>query len=118
MPINVSEAIDSDTAEKILVERTLPGAYVDGHYVSGAKSTFKTLASVQQPTPKQLQMLTENERDMDLKLFIPLRLVNTASDRDGTPSDVITYKGIKYTIIKSGDWISYGYSWVIGARVQ
>lgn len=71
MPINVSEALDSDTAERIIVERdTGTGVYVDGIYVNAPIRTFKTLASVQQPTPKQLETLPQGERDKNPMLFI------------------------------------------------
>ena len=69
MVINVSEALDSDTAQIVTVERTSAGAYVDGIYQKGSTSTFKTLASVQQPTPKQLDILPEGEKSKDVKLF-------------------------------------------------
>ena len=47
MPINVSEALDTDTAEIITVNRTT-GGYVDGVYQENVSATFKTIASMQQ----------------------------------------------------------------------
>lgn len=117
MPINVSQAICSSTAEKILVERNAPGGYVDGIYVPGATSSFFTLASVQQPSPKQLQVLPEGERDKDLMLFISKKKINTVSDRDSTEADVILRKGIRYKVIHSADWDAFGHTIVMGERI-
>lgn len=116
MPIQVSEAIDSDTAEKISVER-YSGSFVDGNYVkSGKPIRFNTLASVQQPTPKEIQNLPEGERDKDIKKFISLKPVRTSSDRDSTLPDIVIYKSVKYKIIMSGNWDSYGHTTAFGTR--
>ncbi len=116
MPINVSEALDIDTGEIIVVERKT-GGYVDGIYVDSIASTFKTLASVQQPTPAQLQTLPEGERDSNPRLFISKKALKTVSDRDNTPADIVTYKGDKFKIISVGNWSAYGYSMAFGVRV-
>lgn len=110
MPINVSEAIDSDTAEKITVERTAPGGYVDGLYVAGATSTFKALASVQQPTPRDLETLPEGERVKNPKMFICTKKLQTASEDDSTLADVLIVKGVRFKVIQLGDWLSYGHN--------
>ena len=57
MPINVKEAIDSDTAVLVTIEDKDGGGYVDGIFVSASPTSRKALASVQQPTPKQLDFL-------------------------------------------------------------
>ncbi len=118
MPINVSEAIDTDTAEIITVER-LTGSYVDGIYVKATTPIkFKTLASVQQPTTKDLIRLPEGQRDMDVRKFISLKPLLTASDRDGDPADIALYKSKRYEITVSGDWESYGHTTSMGVRVK
>lgn len=117
MPINVSEALDADTAEILTVKRQT-GTYVDGLYVKGAETTFKTLASAQQPTPKELKSLAEGERDKDIRKFISKKPVRTASDRDGLIADRIVYKGNDYKIIAVSDWDVYGQTTSFGARDQ
>lgn len=116
MPINVSEALDSDTAEIVTVIRTSNGGYVDGIYVKGTESTFKTICSVQQPSPQELQNLPEGERDRDIRKFITKKLVRTASDRDGLIADKVRYRGVDYKIISAGDWDAYGHTTSFGAR--
>lgn len=118
MPINVSEALDIDTAEIVTVQRTSGGGYVDGIYQKGIVSTFKTVCSVQQPTPDELQNLPEGERNKDIRKFISKKPVRTASDRDGLIADVVRYKGFDYKIISVGDWDSYGHTTSFGARDQ
>ena len=118
MTINVSEALDSDTAEVVTVTRTSSGSYVNGLYVAGSTSTFRTLASVQQPTPKDLQNLSEGERDMNPRLFISKKPLQTVSDRDNTIADTVTFKGKTFKIIKVGDWESFGHTDAFGVRVK
>lgn len=118
MPVNVSEALDTDTAEIVTVERTSGGGYVDGLYQKGTTSTFKTICSVQQPSPDELQNLPEGERDKDIRKFISKKPVRTASDRDGLIADVVLYKGVRYKVISAGDWDAYGHTTSFGARDQ
>lgn len=114
--INVSEALDSDTSEIVTVIRKAVGAYIDGIYVEGSLSTFRTICSVQQPTPKELLNLPEGERDKDIRKFISKRPIRATSDRDGTTSDIISYKGLTFKVIQAGDWNAYGYTECYGAR--
>lgn len=116
MPIQVSEAIDLDTGVVVTLENTTGGAYVDGKYVPGGTTITKSLASVQQPTPEQLQFLEGGERNKEMKSFYLLKRVNTGSD-DQT-SSVITHRGKRYKVIFVGDWEDYGYFFAIGAREQ
>ena len=118
MPVNVSEALDTDTAEIVTVERTSGGAYVDGLYQKGTISTFKTICSVQQPSPDELQNLPEGERDKDVRKFISKKPLFTTKDRDGTIADTVLYKGFRYKLISSGDWNAYGHTTSFGARDQ
>lgn len=118
MPINVSEALDVDTSEIVTVERSSGGSYVNGIYQKGATATFKTVCSVQQPSPDELQNLPEGERDKDIRKFISKKSVRTASDRDGLIADTIIYKGVRYKLISAGDWNAYGHTTSFGARDQ
>jgi len=119
MVINVSEALDTDTAEIITVERDNgTGEYIDGLYVKGGKTTFKTLASVQQPTPRQLETLPEGDRDKNTRLFISKKPLRTTSDRDGFIADVVIHKGQRFKLIDTGDWSSYGHTKAFGVREQ
>jgi hypothetical protein len=118
MPINVSEALDIDTAEVVTVIRTTSGSYVDGLYVKGTESTFKALASVQQPTPDQVMLLPEGERNDNNKLFICNKRVYGTEDRDANISDMILYKSKRYKVVQPKDWTAYGHSTVVGVQIQ
>lgn len=117
MPINVSEALDSDTAELITVKRTAAGGYVNGLYVKGAETTFKALASVQQPTAQDLKLLPEGERNRDVRKFISNKPVRTTNDLDDLIADVIVYKSMNFKLINVEDWNAYGHTTVFGVRV-
>ena len=117
MPINVGEALDSDTAVSITVERRSGGDYIDGIYAEGSIRIFKTLCSPQQPSPQDLQTLPEGERDKDLFKFITNKLLRTGSDRDTTQADVLIFKGNRFKIIAVGDWDTFGQTTSIGAKL-
>lgn len=116
MPINVSEALDSDTCIKVQVERTTPGNYVDGIYVSGTTSIFNTLVSPQQPSPKQLEVLPEGERDKDVMLFISKRPLRTVDNDKGTPPDVVLFNNHRYKIIQLAEWSTFGHTPAYGVK--
>jgi hypothetical protein len=118
MPVNVSEALDIDTSEIVTVIRTSGGWYIGGIYQKGIQSTFKTVCSVQQPTPEELQNLPEGERNKDVRKFISKKPIRTTSDRDGVIADLVRYKGFNYKIISAGNWDSYGHTIAFGARDQ
>ncbi len=115
--VQVGEALDSDTAEIVTVERAGAGAYADGVYQAGAITTSKTLCSVQHPTPDDLQTLPEGERRQVVLKFISRQLIATGDDDAGTVSDVVLYGGERYKIIQSSDWTAHGYCRSFGVRV-
>jgi hypothetical protein len=116
MPINVSEALDSDTGEIITVIRYSSSGFVDGIYVESSPITFKTLASVQQATAQETIMLPEGERNKDIRKFISKKPLYSSNDKDEIPSDTVIYKGKEYKIISPSDWDSYGHTTAFGAR--
>jgi hypothetical protein len=117
MTINVSEALDSDTSGIIRVERSdNTGAYVDGIYIFGATTIFKTVCSVQPATDEELQALPSGERNKDVRKFISKKALRTGQDRDNGVADIAIYNSIRFKIIKLGDWSAYGHTTAFGAR--
>lgn len=116
MPINVSEAIDSDTAEIITVTRYTGGSRINGIWQPGTPSQFKTLASAQPASADDLQNMPEGERDKVIFKFISKKPIRTVQDRDGEEADEITFKGSDWRVIKGGDWSSYGHNTVFAAK--
>jgi len=116
MPINVAEALDSDTAEVITVERRTGGSRVNKKWVPGSPTLFKTLASAQPATSDDLQILEEGERDKVIFKFISKKPLFTTKDREGTEADVIIHKGDRWRVVSGGDWSSYGHNTVLAAK--
>lgn len=117
MPVNVSEALDSDTAIIVTIERQ-SGEYVDGLWVDETPIVFKTLCSPQPSTAKERQILPEGDRDKDIFKFITKKPLRGVSDRDGLSADVVIFKGNRYTILSPADWDLYGHTTSLGARIQ
>lgn len=119
MPINVSEALDSDTCLTLTVERSGgPVVYVDGIATTPAPTTFKSLMSPQQPTAQQLEMLPGGERDKNIMLFISKRMVRGGDDDNGIDPDVIIFKGDRYKVIQVADWSTFGQTHAYAAKVR
>lgn len=110
MTINVSEALDSDTAVKIVVLRSSEGAYVSGIWQEPQKTSFKALASPQQPDAEELMRLPEGQRDRDVRLFICNKKLRTVDDLAGYKADVLVFQGIKYEALKVADWSVFGHT--------
>lgn len=116
--INVSAALCSDLSELVMVYRHGPATFINGIYVEGAETQSRAIASVQQPTAKELQNLPEGERSVDIRKFICNKRLYTTSDLDGTVADEVAYQGNRYKIIKAEDWSIYGHTTAFGARVK
>ena len=117
MVINVSEALDADTSEIITVERNTR-TFNNGIAIPGIPTTFKTVASVQQPTPEDLQFLPEGERTKDLRKFISKKPLFSAREGADGIADILIYKGVRFKVVTLADWNSYGHSTAFGAREQ
>lgn len=119
MPINVSEAIDFDTAERISVFRyTGGGLDDDGIWQKGVATEIKTIASVQQPSGKDLQRLPQGQRARNIKKFICKTRLLTVDDIDQIQADEIVYVGKRYEVIYAENWNAYGHTTALAARVK
>tara|TARA_R110000744_G_scaffold111795_1_gene209985 strand:- start:874 stop:1221 length:348 start_codon:yes stop_codon:yes gene_type:complete len=115
MAIQVSEALDLDTAVLVSLENASGGSYVEGIYVPGATVLDRALASVQQPSPKELEFLEGGERGKDLKSFyLNKEVITSQGDKVAT---VITHRSKRYKVVFVGDWEDYGYFFAIGAKI-
>lgn len=116
MPIQVTEALDFDTSVIVQLEDSSGGKYIEGIYVPGIPAIRKALASVQQPSPEQLNFLEGGERTKDLKAFyLNKKVVASKGDKIAT---VIIHRSKRYKVIFIGDWEDYGYFFAIGANEQ
>lgn len=118
MTINVSEAIDQDTGELVLVERTSGSGFENGIWVKGDAATFMAAMSVQAASAEELEDLPEGARDKDPRKFISKVLLRTVSDSAGTDADVVVYRGSRFKIIAVKDWIVYGHNKAFGVKEQ
>lgn len=123
MPINVSDAIDSDTGVMATLLDHNSGGYVDGISGKGAQTTRKAIISFQQPTPKQLQFLKDGERTSDMKAMYINKEVFLSSPEtitgagDAVAATEVIHRGRTYKIVFAGDWNDYGFMFAIGARL-
>lgn len=119
MPLNVNDAIDTDTGEKIIILRkTTDGFYKKGIWQNGREKRIKALASVQQPTKQQIELFTGLERDKDMKTFYVNKYVRASSEFDEHEADQILWKDRVYRAMHVGEWESYGYNIIVGVRIK
>lgn len=116
MPINVKQAIDMSTGERIIIQRKTGGRFDDGLYLEGRIKNIKAIASQQVATPEQIQLMTGLERVKDIKAFYVNKPIIASDHYDNEEADKIVWKGKTYKTMKSKDWESYGYNLVLGAR--
>lgn len=118
MPLNVRDAIDTDTGERIILNRKTAGFFDNGIWKDGIRKKIKALASVQQPTKQQIELFTGLERDKDMKTFYVNKFVQASSEFDDTEADEIIWKGRVYRAMHLGEWESFGYNIVLGVRIK
>lgn len=118
MPINVGQAIDANTGEKIYALRKTKGYYDDeGTWVEGKTTKIKMFASVQVPTKEELALFTGLERVKDTKMFWVKKNVKTVMSFEDEDADILVWDEKQYKAMGLGDWKSYGYQKVLGAKL-
>ncbi len=110
--INVSEALDSDTAQFLTVNR-YKSTLVNGQFQIQLVKTFKTFGSAQ-PLSNPVSVLPEGVNSMEVFEFITKELIRAPDSNTNTPADVVVFKGNFYRIFRPGDWVDYGYSSAYG----
>lgn len=99
----MSNISDFQNAE-LIINRPGPGEYTDGRFVKGQVLTFKAIASVQQATPKEINMLPEGRRNKEMKVvFTESELIPT-DETAQTSGDFFEYKGKTYEVHKVEEW--------------
>ncbi len=85
--------------ESITVKRKAAGAYVNGHYVTGAESNYSALASVQPLSGEEILQLPEADRKREsLKMFTPSEI---------KVNDTVTRAGRNYEVQKVMDFSAH-----------
>lgn len=116
MAIDVSDAIDIDTADITSFVRQTSGEYVAGLYVKGAETLMSALISVQKPDKTELSLLPEGERAKDPKKFISSVELLTGDDKTNQLPDLVIYRGGRYKIIRTADWMPNNMFKAFGVR--
>ena len=82
------------------VLREASGAYVDGKYVSGARSVVSTRASGQPTVSRQdMEALPEGRHLSDLAKFYTDDLLNITADGENVQPDIIVHEGYGYELV-------------------
>lgn len=81
------------------VTRTAQGARVDGHYASGAATTFPIVANVQDVTGELLKDLPEGMRAEETRVVFTITELRSLADT--TEPDVITIDGYLWRVVRA-----------------
>lgn len=113
MPITVFGAINSQNAEPIHLYKRDTGRYEDGLWIDGKVKIVRAMASVQQPKPEELKLLTGLERVAGAKVFYINRRVDSSDFFKEGDSTHFAYRGEEYKAMSNAEWTAFGYSKVI-----
>lgn len=110
--IDVSELMnDPDFATEYTVIRSM-GEWQDGRFVLKKKNEISCYGPVQPATEDELEQLDIGDRNhitMKFMCAYPMELfITSETENEGQFSDMISYNGKKYKIIKVKPWISSG----------
>lgn len=80
----------------------------DGRYIIGNVVSMPIVASMQQPTGAQLQLLPEGQRVEDSIVVYTSSPLNTANTPGGEKADRIQYQGFTFEVQSQMDWTANG----------
>lgn len=116
MTIQVTEALDADTASLVTLEDDT-GAYVDGLFVAdGTPTVRRALASIQSPTSQQLEYLEGSERKANNVRSLYLNKEVKLS-KDNNLATVVKWNGKSFKVVHVGDWSPYGWFFAMASEL-
>lgn len=96
----------------LTVTRRAAGTRSGGFYTPGSSSTVTFDPAVVHPiTGRELRALPEGYRTREPIAVYTTAALRTASEPDGTPPDLVTWKGETYEVQAVEDWSSNGAFW-------
>lgn len=115
--INVAEIVtDPDMAQTFTVTRTA-GHFAIGGWMNDTPTAISMYGVVTVPDSRDLEQVPEGDRVLGVMAFHSAQpLYLTRGDNSGI-SDVITWRGEDYRIIKIRTYADYGYYAAIGVRM-
>lgn len=114
--VDVTELLtDPDFVDEIKLVKRMSTVNAAGENVV-TDQTFCSLGSVQSATGKTIQRLPEDMRVRDVRTFIVKGTITT--DANGRYSDIIIFRGLRFTIITVNDWTNFGAGWCRGICVR
>lgn len=103
----------SEFGQAYQVTRYAQGAYVNGVYIPGAKSTFDVVLSLQPVTGKELLNLPEGQRGRTfMKGYSPVALF-TVEQSPSAKADLVSFMGRIFEVQQSEVWVGDFDHWKI-----
>ena len=113
---------DSDFAQPFVIMRSQGGSFVAGVWTDNTISV-NSFGVIQPSTPEELDQVPEADRVKGMVSFhssSPIYETHTTGTNDSTTgiSDIITWRGQQYRMVKVFPWEDFGYYNAIGARMS
>lgn len=116
--INLGWVPQNSTFGQSFEVETVLGTWFEGEFVPTdppKASITKHTGTVYASTPKEIQSIPEGERVTEMVTFISPKSISTRNE--GTFPDVILWRGSRYKILSSHNWLDYGFNVAIGGLI-
>lgn len=117
--INVGEIInDPDLCQSFTVSRS-SGQFGAGGWMENAPTSLTLLGVITPSTADELQQVPEGDRVTGAMTFYStVILFETHDDSQSGTSDILTWRGQKYRIVRVFPYEDYGYNKAVAVRMQ
>ena len=118
MPINLSEIVnDPDFAQPFVITRSQGGAWTNGIWTN-VTVTVNAYGVIQPATNKELEMIPDGDRSGGEMMFhTSTPLYETHVNPESGTSDILTWRGTNYRILKVMQWQDFGYWQALACRM-
>jgi hypothetical protein len=122
MPFSIAEIVnDPDFAQSFTITRSSGGQYVMGRW-NNKTVLIQAWGAIQPPSPEELEQVPEADRVTGVIAIWTSQLIYETSGTSGNTgsriSDIVTWQGENYRVVKVGPWQDYGYRKAYAVRMS
>ena len=119
MPFSIAEVVnDPAFAQSFTITRSSGGVWKSGRW-SNATVDVPAWGSIQPPNPEELEQVAEGDRVSGvIAVHTTQPIYETNVDLTNGISDLVTWHGQKYRVVKVYPWQDYGYWKALAVRMS
>lgn len=119
MPFSIAEVVNDPVfSQSFTIVRSQGGYYRQGRWVN-ATVNVQAWGSIQPPTPTDLEMVPEGDRVSGVvQIHTTQPIYETNVELTNGISDIVTWHGQQYRVLRVFEWQDYGYWKALAVRMS